>query len=189
MMDMDMTASSSMPMASSMPESGMSSVFSTAMDTPLYSTAWTPHSPAGYAGTCIFLILFATLWRGVFAFKSTMERRWLDTALRRRYVVVAGRQRESERVSQESENKGTVLMTERGVEEEVRVVRRNSRGVMPWRWSVDLPRALIVLALSGMGYLLMLAIMTFNVGYFLSVLGGIFLGEIAVGRYSQMEEH
>jgi Ctr copper transporter family len=35
----------------------------------------------------------------------------------------------------------------------------------------------------------MLAIMTFNVGYFLSVLGGIFLGEIAVGRYVHMEEH
>ena len=35
----------------------------------------------------------------------------------------------------------------------------------------------------------MLAIMTFNVGYFLSVLGGIFLGEIAVGRYVEMEEH
>jgi len=181
---------SSMPMASSTPHSmDMSSVFNTAIDTSLYSTAWTPHSPAGYAGTCIFLILFAALWRGVFALKSFMERRWLDIALHRRYVVVAGKQRESERVSQESDTKSTVLLTERGVEEEVRVVRSKSRGVMPWRWSVDLPRAFMVLILSGMGYLLMLAVMTLNVGYFLSVLGGIFLGEIAVGRYMQMEEH
>lgn len=35
----------------------------------------------------------------------------------------------------------------------------------------------------------MLAIMTMNVGYFLSVLGGIFLGELAVGRYTALEEH
>lgn len=31
--------------------------------------------------------------------------------------------------------------------------------------------------------------MTFNLGYFLSILGGIFLGELAVGRYAELEEH
>lgn len=35
----------------------------------------------------------------------------------------------------------------------------------------------------------MLAVMTMNVGYFLSVLGGIFMGELAAGRYAQLEEH
>ena len=31
--------------------------------------------------------------------------------------------------------------------------------------------------------------MTMNVGYFLSVLGGIFVGELVMGRYGQLEEH
>lgn len=36
----------------------------------------------------------------------------------------------------------------------------------------------------------MLAVMTMNVGYFLSVLGGIFLGDLAVGRYVHVwDEH
>jgi len=36
----------------------------------------------------------------------------------------------------------------------------------------------------------MLAVMTLNVGYFMSVLAGTFLGELAVGRYNNlMEEH
>ena len=35
----------------------------------------------------------------------------------------------------------------------------------------------------------MLAVMTLNVGYFLSVLAGHFLGELLVGRFTQMEEH
>ena len=35
----------------------------------------------------------------------------------------------------------------------------------------------------------MLAVMTLNIGYFFSVLGGTFLGEVAVGRYAQLEEH
>lgn len=35
----------------------------------------------------------------------------------------------------------------------------------------------------------MLAVMTMNIGYFFSVLAGVFVGEIAVGRYTQYEEH
>jgi len=35
----------------------------------------------------------------------------------------------------------------------------------------------------------MLAVMTMNVGYFMSVLAGAFIGELAIGRYAQYEEH
>lgn len=35
----------------------------------------------------------------------------------------------------------------------------------------------------------MLAVMTMNLGYFLAVLGGTFLGELMVGRYTQLDEH
>lgn len=35
----------------------------------------------------------------------------------------------------------------------------------------------------------MLAVMTMNVGYFLSILSGTFIGELVVGRYAQWEEH
>lgn len=31
--------------------------------------------------------------------------------------------------------------------------------------------------------------MTMNIGYFLSVLAGTFVGELLVGRYAQVDEH
>lgn len=34
----------------------------------------------------------------------------------------------------------------------------------------------------------MLAVMTLNVGYFLSVLAGLFVGELAIGRYAALVE-
>lgn len=35
----------------------------------------------------------------------------------------------------------------------------------------------------------MLAVMTMNVGYFMSVLAGVFVGSLAVGRYASTAEH
>ena len=35
----------------------------------------------------------------------------------------------------------------------------------------------------------MLAVMTLNVGYFMSVLGGIFLGNLVAGRFSEPIDH
>lgn len=35
----------------------------------------------------------------------------------------------------------------------------------------------------------MLAVMTMNIGYFLSILGGTFLGSLAVGRFAIMAGH
>ena len=35
----------------------------------------------------------------------------------------------------------------------------------------------------------MLAVMTMNVGYFLSILLGVFLGELGMGRYARSDEH
>ncbi|KAL9125379.1 MAG: hypothetical protein Q9217_005414 [Psora testacea] len=157
--------------------STMRMVFYTSTTTPFLSPAWTPTSTGSYAGTCIFLIFLATILRVLFAGKHLLERRWLDKALERRYIQVRGAPTEADRIDASSDGKYGTLVTARGVEEHVKVVTNHSRPVMPWRLSVDVPRAV------------MLAVMTMNVGYFLSVLGGIFAGELLVGRYAQLEEH
>ena len=132
----------------------MMSVFQISSSTPLYSTAWTPASTGSYAGTCIFLIVLAALFRGLIAGKHILENRWLDMELDRRYVSVRGKPTESERISTDSEMKTATLVSERGVEEHVRVVRRRRRGGAAWRFSVDFPRAGYVTVMAGVGYLL-----------------------------------
>jgi copper transporter 1 len=173
-MDMDMSMESG---------HGMNMAFFTATNTPLYSKAWTPQTAGQYAGTCIFLIILAITLRAIFTAKSFLDAKALESALKRRYIVVAG-----EKGTREAANDAgsmTGILTTNGVQEDVRVVSAPVKTTQPWRFSVDLPRAALMTVATGVGYLLMLAVMTFNIGYFLSILAGSFIGELALGRFNQ----
>ncbi|KAF1999129.1 hypothetical protein P154DRAFT_523528 [Amniculicola lignicola CBS 123094] len=163
--------------------STMAMAFFTSTATPLYSEAWTPSSAGAYAGTCIFLIILAIVLRALFTAKSYLDAKALESSLKRRYVVVADQHTVSDKAA--DTNSLTGILTSNGQEENVRIVQAPSKHIQPWRFSVDLPRAAIMTVIAGVGYLLMLAVMTYNVGYFLSVLGGTFAGELAFGRFNQ----
>ncbi|KAH8791845.1 Ctr copper transporter [Hyaloscypha finlandica] len=156
--------------------------------TPLYSATWSPTSAGQYAATCIFLVILATIFRGLLAMKAWKETAWLDAEFNRRYVTVAGKLPKSERIASDSDSKRMIL-TENGVEEDVMVVKKRSMGIRPWRITTDPLRAAMDTVIAGVGYLLMLAVMTMNVGYFLSILAGTFLGSLALGRYVIAFEH
>lgn len=129
-------------------------VFNNNQDTPLFSNTWTPSSRGTYAGTCIFLIALSIIGRLLVAFKALMEQRWIAAHLNRRYVAIAGKSPEAGRVESGSEAKTASLVTPQGVEETVKIVQRATMEPLPWRFSVDLPRALIFLCIIGVSYLL-----------------------------------
>lgn len=133
---------------------GMHMFFQTDDTTPLFASAWTPSSAGTYAATCIFLIALAALARGLIAFRSIQEARWLDRDASRRYVATAqGRTPLAERVSQDRDAKSMTL-SENGMEESVFVVERKRGIVRPWRFSVDPIRAVLDTVIAGVGYLL-----------------------------------
>lgn len=76
--------------------SSMAMTFYTSTSTPLFSSLWTPATPSAYAGSCIFLILLAAIFRALLAFKARQETQWLDRDLARRYVAVQGRPAKAE---------------------------------------------------------------------------------------------
>ncbi|KAG0128297.1 putative Ctr copper transporter [Tuber indicum] len=161
----DHSSSHSMP-------SGMSMAFHTGMTDSLYSSAWTPNSPEQYAGTIAFLVLLAFTYRFLVAWRSVLDRKRAVKDNERSVLVAAG--------------KAGSLGSSEGLDGGRRT---GSWGGRPWRWSVDLPRAWMQVVTSGVGYLLMLAVMTFNVGYFLAVLTGVFFGELIFGRWIHGSEH
>lgn len=131
---------------------GMMMAFFTGTDTPLYSMAWTPQNAGQYAGTCIFLIILAITLRVIFTAKSFLDAKALETAMKRRYVVVAGEKVVAEQANDASSMTG--ILTTNGMQEDVRVVSAPVKMIQPWRFSVDLPRAALVMVATGVGYLL-----------------------------------
>jgi len=132
---------------------GMGMAFFTATNTPLYTESWTPQTAGQYAGTCIFLIVLAITLRAIFTAKSFLDAKALEGALKRRYVVVVGEKAISDRASSDGDSV-TGILTTNGVQEDVRVISAPVKHTQPWRFSVDLPRALLMTVASAVGYLL-----------------------------------
>jgi len=138
---------------------GMNMAFTTGHSTPLYSLDWTPSTTGGYAGTCIFLIVLAIVSRLLLAYRHMLEHKWHDRAINRRYVMVTGAteaDRERQMLGKGGEKVEEAVLTSNGLDERVRVVRspRSTVQGTPWRFSVDLPRALLFVLNAGLGYLL-----------------------------------
>ena len=143
---MDMSSTPSPPM------SGMNSIFYTSTTTPLYSSTWTPTRAPAYAGTCIFLVLLAALFRLLLAGRTQLSSHWRAREHTRRYIVPYGRGSVDSAAKAEDASHATLVSAHRGVEEAGG--RRTRARVAPWRWSVDAPRAAYGTVVVGVGYLL-----------------------------------
>ncbi|KAI0139775.1 Ctr copper transporter family-domain-containing protein [Pestalotiopsis sp. NC0098] len=163
-MDMDMSSSTLMT------SSEMAMVFFQSVTTPLFASAWTPTGEGSYAGTCIFLIVLAALHRVLHALKSV--------------VFDAGQHGRARLMSED----GEFGKEASGAGSASRKIQSEWNG-HPFRVATETARAVTEVIVGGIGYLLMLAVMTMNVGYFLSVLGGIFLGCFVAGRFGTSATH
>ncbi|EMR65089.1 putative low affinity copper transporter protein [Eutypa lata UCREL1] len=169
-MDMDMDMGSSSSSSHSMSSADMAMVFFQSVTTPLYAYSWTPAGEGSYAGTCIFLIVLGLAHRVLIALRFVLfdSNPSLHRHLHTDNKLGAG---------------ADVVAPGPGfIGRQVRFQWSNH----PFRVATETSRALLEVVIGGVG---MLAVMTMNVGYFLSVLGGIFLGSFVAGRFQANDNH
>lgn len=155
--------------------------------------SWTPHSRIAYALTFLALVLLGLLSRGLIAYMAVRERQVRVKNMALSNIIVQALSNRSEKLREadadstslvKNNANDTISASSASIETDSREQELESKRLInPWRISVDVPRGLMQFVSSGVGYLLMLAVMTGNVGYLFGVLTGIFIGEVAFGRY------
>ncbi|KAI1775453.1 Ctr copper transporter family-domain-containing protein [Hypoxylon cercidicola] len=165
---MNMSSGSSGMDMGEMDDPPMVMTFFLSSSTSLFFKAWTPTTSAAYVGTCVFLVALAIAMRGMLALKPILEKSMWNASVKSEGVLVPDDESGYQKETVPPQSAKNVYNT---------VYRRWTI----WRFKSSLSRAAFELLLATVGYLLMLAVMTMNVGYFLSVLGGLFLGTFIVG--------
>lgn len=186
--------------------SGMASTFSINTRVTLFFTEWTTTTPATYVLTIFFLFFLGMLNRFLGAVKSQLEMRWKATPTdedRIRATVTgtghAGVPRGHFRkwsqalgsphlAADHAEEIEPLSPAPIPTDDEKRPSNRHKRFWVPsapWSIKKDGVRAFLEFIRALIGYILMLAVMTYNVGFLFAVTGSVLLGELVFGRYTQ----
>ncbi|PSN61777.1 hypothetical protein BS50DRAFT_504095 [Corynespora cassiicola Philippines] len=192
--------------------SGMSSTFSFDTHVTLFFTEWTTTTPAAYIFTVIFLFFLGIFNRFLGALRSQLERRWKENQsksqnqiqqgmaeLRKRPTTIQGHIRswsrqlnpKTSRLDGDEEESEPLSPAPPGLPvhtaDKDASVSQAKFWIPSGVWSVkkDGIRAMLEFSRALIGYILMLAVMTYNVGFFFAVTGSVLLGEFIFGRYTQ----
>ncbi|OSD06008.1 hypothetical protein PYCCODRAFT_1069010 [Trametes coccinea BRFM310] len=185
--DIDMSSSnSSMIMAMMIPW-----LHFTSGDNLLFET-WHPSSKGAVAGACIGLVLFAILERWVDAMRALAESHWRRSALA--YMIDEKAEsachtsepcdEQDKKVADVEEMKASPSLSRRPA-----IPARPTRTIPPFIASHDIPRGALYAFQALLMYALMLAVMTFQAAYIISIIVGLGIGEVLFGRVGGVKNH
>jgi len=131
----------------------------------LFFRSWRPFSHGAIAGASIALLVLAVLERLLYATRGIMDARW-----RKRALILS--------TTRPAEN-GTFPSAKQSHD-----VRKN-RTIPPFDISRDSARGALYSLQASLSYVLMLAVMTFQAAYIISIVVGLGLGEVLFGRLAR----
>ncbi|KAF9355488.1 hypothetical protein BGX34_010446 [Mortierella sp. NVP85] len=133
-----------------------------------------------YIGALIGLFLLSIGFRALMAAQGYLEA-YLHLHYYPRPIPPPGSSRSRQRQDQQQEpvppmvQNGSVVMSEDSTPE---LDEKNEE--------IEISRAVLTTAVVGIGYMLMLVVMTYNSAYFGAILAGIFVGEVYFGRWGRV---
>lgn len=136
----------------------------------LFFKSITPSSNGAIAGAAIFLFFFAIAERYVVAMRAVLEVKW--------------RQRVKDRLAALEVLSTDDDSNDLKVDHTTRPSMLKSRLVVPFIVSHDVMRGLMYTIQSFFHFALMLAVMTFQAAYIITIIAGLGVGEIIFGRLS-----
>ncbi|KAG1889386.1 Ctr copper transporter [Suillus subluteus] len=145
---------------------------------------WMPESKGAIAGACIGLVAFCILERWIAAFRRQMEIQWGALAL------ILRKQCNSNDVDDKPKDPSDKIdVIEEGCSPlpvTPVTVRSRPRLVPPFIPMHDIIRGVFQAVQSLFSYTLMLAVMTFNASYIISIVLGLAIGEVLFGRIGRL---
>ncbi|KAH8926942.1 hypothetical protein BT69DRAFT_1258702 [Atractiella rhizophila] len=159
----------------------------------LWFAGWIPTSAGTTFASAFGLALLAVFSRLLSAVRTQLDHQW---AVKGRVMRLQAIEASSGRASavglidgaatqRKSAGSASVDSTTSDSREKTRAPSR----LTPFIAAHDIPRGLLQILQSGIGYLLMLAVMMGNVWWFIAVLLGLGIGETLFGRFAHVEDH
>ncbi|KAF2829928.1 hypothetical protein CC86DRAFT_284757 [Ophiobolus disseminans] len=189
--------------------SGMSSTFSSSTRVTLWFTSWTTTTTATYILSLALIFSLGILSRFLGAVKTQLDRRWSEQHLmapskddeKPTGNSIRGHTRQWSRAlhakpvrleepeARETEPLSPVPPPSHVDEEDTKRQVETPRSLWwsntTWNFKRDAVSAVLEAFRALIGYILMLAVMTYNTGVFLAVIVSVLLGELVFGRYTR----
>ncbi|KAI0639192.1 Ctr copper transporter [Trametes polyzona] len=181
-MDMDMSSSNSSMMVMMVPW-----LHFTGGDNLFFDT-WHPSSKGAIAGACIGLVLLAIFERWVNAMHGALEAYWGKKTL----ALMSDNKAEPSCHSSDPKSPGSVeelKVNELASQSSSVPARRSPRTLPPFIPSHDIPRGMLYAFQALLSYALMLAVMTFQAAFIISIVVGSGIGEVLFGRVGGAKSH
>ncbi|GAA5959829.1 hypothetical protein JCM3765_000116, partial [Sporobolomyces pararoseus] len=154
----------------------------------LWFNSWTPTTAGSTFGACLGLFFLAILSRFLSAVKTCAEIAWAQS-LRSDHRTLSSTpptppSDDTKAAPSDSPQLSSILPA---LPSASAPPSASSRSPLPFTppfyLSIDLPRSILFGLQSFVAYLLMLAIMSYSVWFFVSILLGLMVGEMAFGRF------